>query len=111
MSSCSRYWAQYRGTSLITVAYRGTSFKAVACRAALLASLQGLPRSSEEVHEIGKVLGLSTAAPPLEPTAGLWLGPYGSPRGGGRFLMSEVPLYPGVVGMRWALPQATEHED
>jgi hypothetical protein len=29
---------------------------------------------------------------PLGPTVGLCLGPYGSPIGGGLFLMSEVPL-------------------
>jgi len=33
---------------------------------------------------------------------GLCLGPYGGPRGGGLFLMSEVPLYRGM------LPQTLE---
>ena len=31
-------------------------------------------------------------APPLGPTGGLCLGAYAGPRGGARFLMSEVPL-------------------
>jgi len=31
--------------------------------------------------------------PPQDPTVGLCLGPHGGPRWGGRFLMSEVPLY------------------
>ena len=30
--------------------------------------------------------------PPEDPTAGLCLGPYGGPIGGGQFLVSEVPL-------------------
>ena len=30
--------------------------------------------------------------PSEDPTKGLCLGPHGSPRGGGRFLMGEVPL-------------------
>jgi len=32
-------------------------------------------------------------APPCAPTVGLCLWPYGGPRGGGLFRMSEVPLY------------------
>jgi hypothetical protein len=30
---------------------------------------------------------------PLEIYSSIFLGPYGGPSGGGRFLMSEVPLY------------------
>ena len=33
--------------------------------------------------------------PPLGPYSSIRLGPCGGPRGGGLFLMSEVPLYPG----------------
>ena len=32
-------------------------------------------------------------SPPKNPTIGLYLGSYGGPRGGGLFLMGEVPLY------------------
>jgi hypothetical protein len=32
-------------------------------------------------------------APPWDPAVALCLGPYGGPRGGGRFLGSKVPLY------------------
>ena len=35
----------------------------------------------------------SETAPPLDPTVGLCLWPYGGPRGGGRHFLSEVPLY------------------
>ena len=40
----------------------------------------GVPRSQE-------------TAPPQDPSVGLYLGPYGGPKGGGHFLMSEVSLY------------------
>ena len=40
----------------------------------------GVPRSQE-----------TTAS--LDPTVALYLGPYGGPKKGGQFLMSEVPLY------------------
>ena len=31
--------------------------------------------------------------PSYDPTVGLYLGSYGCPRGGGQFLVSEIPLY------------------
>ena len=39
-----------------------------------------------------RVASLLRNLTPLDPTVGLCLGPYESPTGGGRFLMSEVPL-------------------
>ena len=42
--------------------------------------VHGVPRSSENAF-------------PWDPTVGLCLGPYDGPRGGGRFIMGEVPRY------------------
>ena len=38
---------------------------------------------------------LQETVPPQDPTGGLRSGPCGGPRGGGRFLMSEVPFNTG----------------
>ena len=56
---------------------------------------------------IQKLVHQDVVNPRIEdPTVGLCLGPYGGPRGGGRFLVIEVSLY---MASMMIIPRAMKH--
>ena len=71
------------------------------CGGLLGVSLSPVPHGG--VLRVQGYLAHKNNLPPYDPTVALCLGLYGGPRGGGRFLMREVPLYARVLGVRAAV--------